>query len=205
MVRNAIIVGLLALLLAQGARGQVVQLPSITTFGSDTTVLVPDRGTMSLGGNSTARAGSNSFSGLPPQRGIGIDRSASGLSVTARIHDMQELDRELLEAAPARAPLGASAPRATRAAGDAALPSVAEIRRQRAASAAPPEREISALVERARAARATGKSSLARTYYDMAARRATGASYEQIVAERRALGQAQGKAAETSRAVSAKR
>lgn len=204
-MRNAIIVSLLALLLAQGARGQVVQLPSITTFGSDTTVLVPDRGAMSLGGNSSARAGSNSFSGLPPQRGIGIDRSVSGMSVTARIHDMQELDRELLEAAPARAPLGASAPRASRSVGDAALPSVADIRRQRAASAVPAEREISALVERARTARAAGKSSLARIYYDMAASRASGTRQDQIVAERRTLGTAQSKATRASRAVSAQR
>lgn len=202
MLRSAIRLNLLVLLLAllpNGARGQAVQLPSITTFGSDTTVLVPDRGAMSLGGSSTARAGRNSFSGLPPQRGIGIDRSASGLSATARIHDMQELDRELLEAAPARTPLSAATGRsptgrAARTPGDAALPSVAEIRRQRATGARPDDREIAALLQRARTAQAAGKASLARTYYDMAARRATGARQDQIVAERRAAAPSAGAA-----------
>lgn len=201
MTRGAILVGLFSLLMLlalpfSSARGQTLQLPSFHTFGADTTVLVPDGGATNLGGNGTARAGSNSFSGLPPQRGFGIDRSASSLGVTARIHDMQAMDRALLEAAPARAPRGATTDRAAmslsrtgrsaQAPGDAALPSVAEIRRRRAASARPDEREVAALLQRARTAQAAGKASLARTYYDMAARRASGNRQNQIVAERRA-------------------
>jgi len=178
------------LLSAATAAGQVVQLPSFHSFGSDTTVLVPDRGATSLGGMSTGRAGSNYFSGLPPQRGIGIDRSSASLSVTARIHDLEEMDRALLEQAVAsKKRVAASSIPA--AAPDGALPSVADIKRQhaarRAAQAKQEERERNTHLTKARAARDAGKSSLARTHYDMAARRATGDVLRGIEAERRAL------------------
>jgi hypothetical protein len=185
MVRRLLALSLLALLATAVAHGQAVQLPSITTFGSDTTVLVPDRGAASLGGNATGRAGSTVVGGLPPQRGIGIDRSASGLSVTARVHDMHELDRQLLETAPPRNV--APQPLSVRPAGDAALPSVADIRRRLAARARPAQDEIDSLLARARAAHSAGKDTVARTYYHMAARRATGSRQAQIVAEGRTL------------------
>lgn len=78
---------------------QVVQLPSFSTFRYSGAVSVPDGGTASLGG--VRRSGSfSSSSGFGPFRSRvrGGFASASGLSVSARIIDLDEMDRQLLNA-----------------------------------------------------------------------------------------------------------
>ena len=102
------------LLTALVARGQqpvpggqlpatTVQLPSFSIFSVNTTVSVPDRGGMYLGGVNRAREGS-STRGLGPlrNRGIGADRAANGVTVHAQIHDQDELDRAVLADAAAK-------------------------------------------------------------------------------------------------------
>ena len=102
---------LVAALLAAGiARGQqqvpgglpatTVQLPSFSIFSVNTTVSVPDRGGMYLGGVNRARDGSRTR-GLG-NRAIGSDRAANGVQVLATIHDMDELDRAVLAKAAAK-------------------------------------------------------------------------------------------------------
>jgi hypothetical protein len=94
-----------ALLTCAGSlQAQAVQLPTFQFFGTSTTVSVPDHGTMSMGGNTSAFSGSNSR-GTPllgpagplfNNRGIASGGSTSNISVTAQIHDMDAMDRALL-------------------------------------------------------------------------------------------------------------
>lgn len=80
-------------------RGQAVQLPSYSVFGTRTTVSVPDRGSVYLGGVNRARSGRNEFGAplLPfGNRSIGLDRSATSARVSVYIHDFQAMDEYLL-------------------------------------------------------------------------------------------------------------
>ncbi len=72
--------------------GQIVQMPGMGTFNISTSVAVPDRGTMSLGGNYGAATQSASGFG---NRGIGGAQGMSGASVSATVIDLDELDRML--------------------------------------------------------------------------------------------------------------
>ena len=81
-----------------------MQLPTFSYFSVNTTVTVPDRGSAYLGGVNRAAEGRNEF-GTPllpfrPFRNVGIGRetSASGMWVTATIHDFDAMDRYLLSA-----------------------------------------------------------------------------------------------------------
>ncbi len=87
--------GCVSLLLSAlpSAYGQVVQLPTLNTFSMDTSVMVPDRGTMSLGGNGYGAYGSSQRGPLPIGPNYGSTRSAAGVSVSATIIDLNELDR----------------------------------------------------------------------------------------------------------------
>lgn len=67
--------------------------------------------------------------------------------------------------------------------------SVAEIRRQQASGASTDDAELASWLERARGAEAAGKPSVAKIYYKMAAKRATGAQQVEINQKLRKLGQ----------------
>jgi len=73
----------------------------------------------------------------------------------------------------------------------AALPavSVAEARKLHAQQQEAAQQEAAALVERARAAEAAGKPQVARVYYEMAARRATGPLKQEVLQKLEALRQ----------------
>ena len=169
-----------------------VQLPSFSVFSVNTTVSVPDRGGMYLGGVSHARDGSTTR-GFGPlaNRGVGSDRAASGVSVHATIHDLDELDKAVLaEAAAKRGPIDPDLARAElirrgvaksdRVAQDGAadhgsLPnSVAAIRAKNAAAADARASEAADLLAKAEVAEAEGKASVARIYYQMVSRRDAG-------------------------------
>lgn len=87
-----------------------VQLPTFQEFSVSTTVSVPDRGSLILGGVSRSAASSVSrgtpgldklpgASRLFKNRAGGRDTSASTAAVTAQIHDFAELDAATLAAA----------------------------------------------------------------------------------------------------------
>lgn len=82
---------------------QVVQLPVIHQFSISTTVVVPDRGSVVIGGVDRYRASSVSLGsglpGLPPNRAFGYDVSRRQATVAATVIDHQEWDRAVLEAA----------------------------------------------------------------------------------------------------------
>ena len=172
-----------------------VQLPTFRFFTVNTTVSVPDRGAAYLGGIS--RAGDQSSTrGAGPlrSRAISSGRSASTVSVHATIIDHAELDRAVLaEAARRRGSIatdavaaeadylsshvGRSAPGSTvpepRSA-SSQIGSLAKIREQAAAQAEERDVEVIAWLNKAELLEVEGKSGVAKIYYQMIARRATG-------------------------------
>lgn len=157
-----------------------VQLPSFSYFTVNTTVSVPDRGGISLAG--TNRAGDAvSTRGIGPlrNRSIASDRAANNVSVTATILDMAELDAQALAGAAQRGEVDPDAARAELLAREVkqepAPDSVAAIRVQNAAAAVARVSEAAGYLAKAQEAEATGKKSVAKVFYQMAARRDTGA------------------------------
>lgn len=158
-----------------------VQLPSFSYFGVDTSVSVPDRGSMSLGGVGRSSMGSTAFGPVlgPRSRSFGRQMSASSTTVHTTIHDFDAMDRHLLDQA--RKSYRVSPRAATRTARDeassaAAGPagSVAEARRMYAAERSAQERDAVKYMDQAERAAARGKPQVARVLYQMAERRASG-------------------------------
>ena len=82
--------------------GSTVQLPTFSFFSVGTTVSVPDRGSVYMGGINRAATGRNEF-GTPllpfrPFRStaIGTERSASSMRMSVYVHDLAAMDEELL-------------------------------------------------------------------------------------------------------------
>ena len=175
---------LAAKLSAQGPT--TVQLPTFSVFSVDTSVLVPDGGSASLGGISRAADGSISR-GFGPgplfsNRGLAGTRGASGVSVHATIIDHEALDKAVLAEAAARRgdvaedakvkkgmALGEKAS-ARAGGGSTELLSVAELRRRNSAQDDAQLREAAELWEKAAAYEADQKPAVARQYYLRAAR-----------------------------------
>jgi hypothetical protein len=181
----------------QNLPATTVQLPSFSFFSVNTTVSVPDRGGMYLGGVNRARDGSwtRGFGPLA-NRAIGGDRMAGGASVHATIIDHEELDRATLAAAAAkRGPVDPAAAKAEALArhvgredkreGEAPadpsavrspLPdSVAAIKARNAAAAEERSGEAAKFFAQAEQAESDGKPAIAKVYYQMVARRDAGA------------------------------
>jgi hypothetical protein len=160
----------------------MVQLPTFHVFTVQTTVSVPDRGGMSIAGASRGADG-RVTRGLGPlaNRGGGSSRGASDVSATATIIDSRELDAEVLAAAAGggiadRANVkAAELSRSVARSASSPLPgSVAAIREQNAAAAEARQAEVATLFAKAQQAEAGGKLDLAKVYYGMVARQATG-------------------------------
>ena len=88
---------------AFGQRFTTVQLPTYQVFSINTTVSVPDRGAVYLGGVNRSASGSTRRGGLlNSSRGFGSGSAASGVSVSAYIHDFEAMDKAVLAEAYAR-------------------------------------------------------------------------------------------------------
>ena len=98
----AIIVSYATCCQAQTGGNVTVQLPTFEYFGVSTTVVVPDRGSMYLGGVNRSSLGSSQFGPGLGNRAIGRASSAGGLSISATIIDHDEIDRALLAEAARR-------------------------------------------------------------------------------------------------------
>ena len=192
-----------------------VQLPTYSFFNANTTVTVPDRGSVYLGGVNRAATGRNEFGAplLPfRNRSIGMERSASNAWVSVWVHDFEAMDEYLLsqptafraaQAAESRAvtapvahaqpPIASSTPGAREtwnrrldaaqqgSAGPTAM-SLAELRAKHQREEQSRSEEAQKWFERAQGAESAGKRNVARVYYQMAARRATGPLKDQITA-----------------------
>lgn len=167
-----------AILLAAGmTQAQTVQLPTFRSFAISTSVLVPDRGGASMGGVGYTTSGRVQFGpGLGPgNRAIGGGAVAGGMSVSVQIHDMRELDEAVLaQAAAQNARLGKALGAAAHNADGSQPASLEEIARRQQERATATEREAGQYFAKARAAEAEGKAGVARIYYQMAAKRASG-------------------------------
>ena len=146
-----------------------VQLPTVSSFSARTSVLVPDRGSLLLGGVDRVSDGLSSrgvpgASHLPGgnrlfrNQALGRDASHSSARASVWIHDFQAMDEALL----AEAGLEERAE---------AVESVAEIRRQRAREQERADAEARELLKQGDQAMADGKPGVARIYYQMAQRR----------------------------------
>jgi hypothetical protein len=111
--------------IASAQQATTVQLPTYSYFTTRTTVSVPDRGSVYLGGVKRAATGRNEFGApLMPfgNRSIGAERSASSARVSVTIHDFEAMDEYLLsqpvsrasQPAVARRPAGHAAARPPR-------------------------------------------------------------------------------------------
>jgi hypothetical protein len=178
---------------ASHTAAQVVQLPAFEFFGASTTVVVPDRGGLTAASVARGRAasGRRGMPVGPRANDLFASRQATGLGVTATVHDLAELDRQILARAP-RATIGAK-PAAQRGVlalqkenSSATRPaaSLASIRAERAAGNRGGGKDADAqkYLEQAETARAEGAPALARMYYQMAARRTSGELSGQIAA-----------------------
>ena len=81
-----------AALIASTCDAQSVQLPTVRSFGYSGSVLVPDGGTTSLGGVSRS---ASSISRRPIGHAVGRASSQSGLSVSAEVIDLAEMDHQI--------------------------------------------------------------------------------------------------------------
>lgn len=165
--------------LAQSGADVTLQLPSFSSFGVNTTVVVPDRGPSPIARERQEFYQRSMYRGLPNQRSLGLARRDASLGVTAQVYDPRAAEAELLREFRERratwarnsvVPIG----RPQHVAADAlpALGSVADLERERAARIAARTREAEEYLIQARAARQAGKSGVAAVYYGMAASRA---------------------------------
>jgi hypothetical protein len=161
-----------------------VQEPSLETFGVATTVSVPDRGRMSLGGVRRSASARAMYGPVRTGHSMGFNDQGTGLSIQARVHDLAELDQAALEAAErtrkAREDVRLSPSaehayqtlRARRSLRDGAnaAPGATETKATSAPTEARPPKGPSAdkLLERARQAEAAGKRQLALSYLKVA-------------------------------------
>ena len=212
-------------LIAANTFGQAVTLqePTFSSMSVGTTVLVPDQGSTFLGGITRASSGQTEFGvpGLPgplfKSRSIGQTYSSSNMYATVYIHDFDAMEKALLStpspsgtasATSLLPPLAgpavhaAPAPNAANLAGQWAPPAarptlnLADEQARRSAQQATRETEAQAYFDRGEQAEADGKPKVAKIYYQMAARRATGDLKQQALAKLDSLGGATSKLAQ---------
>ena len=200
----AVVTGLILLAMVGRAGAQApqpnlpttVQLPTFRFFSVNTTVSVPDKGAAYLAGISRASDGS-AARGVGPlrSRATGSARSASMMSVHATIIDHGELDRAVLAEARRHREASAADPSLaiakflsshiarqaqpspesqTEGAGSRPIGSLADVRGQVALQAQQRDAEAAAWLAKAENLEVEGKANVAKIYYQMVARRASG-------------------------------
>lgn len=177
--------------------GTTVQLPTFNYFTVVTTVEVPDSGGGSLGGVGSASS-ERVERGIPglgfrpfTNTDSGLAHSGGNASLQAEIQDLDAMDRALLGDDANRTAGKAPRKSSPLAADSAGSQSIAAMRRQQAeeSSAAQKEsqQEAQRLFDQASELQAAGKPGVAKVYYRMAARRATGSLRDRAVAALREL------------------
>ena len=176
------------------AQSVTLQLPSIGRFTVNTTVTVPDRGRAYLGGISRAGESTNRFGG-PLQRGSakGLFREHSGMTSSVYIHDLEEMDRYLLNLA------NGGGVRQFRGSGYSSLPSLqrrdlidryrksqtrdrsAELLRNKAAQLAKEQSKATRYYQLGMRALERDKIGVAKAHFRNAARRGSAAAKEKLV------------------------
>lgn len=104
---TAVWAGVVALCNGASAQSLIIQQPVVETFGVNTVVTVPDRGSVLLGSVSGARD-SRTWNGFSPVgSSLGLDRNYSSARATVYIHDFAAMDEALLAEAAELRPVAA--------------------------------------------------------------------------------------------------
>lgn len=165
-----------------------VQLPTISHFGISTSVLVPDRGSTSLGGVSRSAAGVGQF-GVPllpgrpfNNRATGFSTGAATVRATVAVHDFEAMEAQILGGSdavrlPPPLPRLPEKMRAVQPGGVGSswrldLPSPSAAGELLATGDSNANEEAADLFLRAQQAEAQGKANVAKIYYQMVVRRA---------------------------------
>ncbi|MBC7816134.1 MAG: hypothetical protein IAG10_04475 [Planctomycetaceae bacterium] len=141
-----------------------VQQPVVGTTSVSTSVAVPNRGQILLGGVSSAQSGRSRFGFVPFGSSVGTSRSSRSLSVGVTIIDLREMDEAILNSVPDRPSSGSRYSSAISAA-----PVVSSREQTRAEEESPTDR--AAKFERlARKAEAENHPGVAKLHWQMAAK-----------------------------------
>lgn len=175
-----------------------VQLPTFHYFSVDTTVLVPDRGATFLGGVNYSSAGRTSR-GIPglgrPFTNTSIGRSTvgGGMWVSAYIHDFEAMDAALLGQGDFVAGQYVRRPSAAAVAATKTDPTFADsivaIRAQAASEEQASQLEAEANLKRGHEKLKEGKPGVAKIYFQMAERGATGKVKDDAMAALKSIDQ----------------
>ncbi len=152
------------------AQQVTVQQPVIGTFSTATTVSVPDRGTIVLGGVGSAASGRTTTGPFRSGSSLGLERQSSSMSAGVYIHDLHAMDEALLATGIADDAAGIAeySARLNSRFGRLAEPrSSAKATSTERVDAESEARRFEAL---ARAAEAKGKPSVAKLHWQMAAK-----------------------------------
>jgi len=145
---------------------QAVQLPVVGNTSVSTSVSVPDRGRIYLGGASSAQSGRSQYGPFRSGPSSGLTRTATSMSATVSIHDLHAMDEELLNSAPSSTPSAASDVRGT-AGSIAARLAARETAKQVEVEPVDKAAQFEQLAKKAEEA---GKASVAKMHWQMAAR-----------------------------------
>jgi hypothetical protein len=183
LLRLLLLISFAALGPVRGVSAQVVQLPVFHQFSVQTTVTVPDRGGMVLGGvNSAYERASRRGPFSPLNRSLARGASSSSMGLSATIIDHSEWDRAVLAGGgdktdPAAAPQGQRLSRMVARTVEGGPPQSLATLRQRT----PAERdEAEQLLARGLVQEQQGRSSAALASYEAARRKADDALLTKI-------------------------
>lgn len=159
-MRTILVVCAVLSLAASGHAQQLsVQQPVVGTTSVNTTVSVPDRGSVFLGGVNSAQSGRTSYGPLRSGSSLGLSRSASSMSTSVYIHDLRAMDEALLNSVP-------DSPSPSSIRGESRLP-----RSEASAPAVASPAEKAFKYERlAKQAEVAGKPGVAKLHWQMAAK-----------------------------------
>ena len=100
MVRTGLIVILVGMAGRTASAQVVVQQPVVGQTSVSTTVTVPDRGSMFLGGTASAQAGRVQGGPLRSGTSSGLAYQSSSITTQVTIHDLQGMDEAILRSRP---------------------------------------------------------------------------------------------------------
>ena len=136
-----------------------IQQPVVRTTGVATTVSVPDRGSILLGGVNSAESSRSSYGPLRTGTSRGYGLSGSSISANVYIIDLQAMDEAILNSVPDTSVPLVIRPRSMAADRDAAP-----------RAEAPPAEKAANFERLARQAESAGKTGVAKLHWQMAAK-----------------------------------
>lgn len=170
-MRSGILVAFVLLMTQPAFCQQTIQQPVVGVTSVNTTVSVPDRGTMFLGGVSSAQSGRTQYGPLRTGPSTGLTRQATSMSVSVYIHDMQAMDQAILNSGPPSREAGRAIP------GYTARKMEREPVAQKEVS--PVEKALK-FEQLARKADEAGKAGVAKLHWQMAAKYGSKAAEERL-------------------------